>query len=236
MRISPRRAAVIGAGLGLAIALLGLASIAYGLPGNYQRSLANVLVSEGGFSNDAHDPGGVTLNGIIQTEYNRYRRDKGLPAKALTRAMLGTSAWIAERDEIYHINYADPMAFDAQPSGLDFTLLDYGINSGIGRSGKVLRRVLGMSDSTWHVTPDVLAEVHRRDAKVLIRAINDERLHFLKGLSTWRYFGTGWARRVASVRAISLSMAGGLKGSGSLFRPAYGPGKAFDDEAMGIIP
>ena len=33
------------------------------------------------FSNDAHDPGGKTMCGIIQREYDTYRKMKGLPTQ-----------------------------------------------------------------------------------------------------------------------------------------------------------
>ena len=36
-------------------------------------------------------------------------------------------------------------------------MFDYGVNSGIGRSGKVLRRVVGLPDDTSVVTDQVLA-------------------------------------------------------------------------------
>ena len=53
----------------------------------------------------------------------------------------------------------------------------------------------------------LLAPVARRDPRVLVAAINDERLTFLKHLSTWPVFGAGWSRRVSEVRSISLRMA-----------------------------
>jgi lysozyme family protein len=42
----------------------------------------------------------------------------------------------------------------------------------------------------------------------VIRQVNDERLAFLQRLPTWHRFGGGWGKRVASVKAISLNMAG----------------------------
>jgi lysozyme family protein len=36
-------------------------------------------VQEGGYSNDAHDPGGMTMMGIIQQEYDLKRQQWGLP-------------------------------------------------------------------------------------------------------------------------------------------------------------
>ena len=61
-------------------------------------------------------------------------------------------------------------------------MFDYGVNSGIGRSGKVLRRVLKLPDNTSAVNDAVIAAARAADAKALIVAICDERLRFLQSL------------------------------------------------------
>jgi lysozyme family protein len=76
------------------------------------------------------------------------------------------------------------------------------VNSGIGRSGKVLRRVLGLPD-----TDEVVAATRAIDPRTLITAICDERMHFLQSLKTWPVFGRGWSRRVAEVKSKALEMA-----------------------------
>ena len=95
---------------------------------------------------------------------------------------------------------------DALPPGLDCTIFDFGVNSGTARSGKVLRRILGLPSNTAAITDEVLRAVAKRDLRTLIATVNDERV-FLKGLKTWPVFGAGWARRVAEVRAAALHMA-----------------------------
>jgi len=81
------------------------------------------------------------------------------------------------------------------------------VNSGIGRSGRVLRRILDLPDETGAITDDVIAATKRRSASVVIDAICDERLAFLQGLRTWSTFGNGWGRRVREVRAAALALA-----------------------------
>ena len=93
------------------------------------------------------------------------------------------------------------------PAGVDDSVFDYGVNSGVTRAGKVLRRLLGLSDRTGDITREVLDALARRDSKAVIHAINDERLRFLRSLQTWPVFGAGWTRRVAEVRAFSLELA-----------------------------
>lgn len=176
----------------------------------YTKAQEQLMESEGGYSNDAHDPGGVTLNGIIQEEYNKYRKSKGLPQKALTKSMLGTPAWIAERDEIYWTKYAVPMHYEEQDAGVDYTVHDYGVNSGIGRSGKVLRRVVGLPSNTSIVNAEVMAAVKKRDPLAIINAINDERKKFLQSLKTCPYFCKGWLPRVERVRKLSKDFNKGI--------------------------
>jgi lysozyme family protein len=167
---------------------------------NYDEALRRILVHEGGYSNHPSDPGGPTNFGITINDYRKYVKPNATAADM--RAMK-----LNEAKAIYRRQYADPMRFDDLPSGVDYSVLDYGINSGIGRSGRVLRRVVGLPDTTHVVTDDVLRAVARRDSKALVIAINDERLRFLKNLRTWPVFGAGWGRRVAEVRVFSLELA-----------------------------
>ena len=87
-----------------------------------------------------------------------------------------------EAKRIYRKRYWDAQRCDELPAGVDYSVFDYGVNSGIGRSGKVLRRVVGLPDNTSAVTDQVLAYARVRDPKVLVAAICDERLAFLKSL------------------------------------------------------
>jgi lysozyme family protein len=107
------------------------------------------------------------------------------------------------------------------------------VNSGVGRSGKVLRRVVGLPDTTSAITDEVLAAVAKRDAKAVIIAINDERLRFLKSLKTWPTFGTGWSRRVAEVKAFSLQLAEHPTNATS---PTPRPLPAQAAPAKGVVP
>lgn len=170
-------------------------------------SMRNIFLSEGGYTNDPKDPGGPTNWGITIFDARKYAAEFGwITGRAITVADIkAMPKWFAEK--VYDAKYWDALNCDLLPAGLDYAIADYGVNSGIGRAGKVLRRLLGLSDADWHVTPDVLAAVAKRKAADLINAVNAERLAFLKRLPTWSHFGGGWGRRVASVNAIALHMA-----------------------------
>lgn len=115
-------------------------------------------------------------------------------------------------------------------------VLTYGVNSGIARSGKVLRRVLGLPGNTSAVTEDVLRAVARRDPRTVIAAVNDERLTFLKGLRTWPVFGAGWGRRVAEVRAAALHMADVAARTTAAPAPQTTPATRAEGQGKGQVP
>jgi len=166
----------------------------------YDEALRRLLAHEGGYVNHPSDPGGPTNFGITLADYRRYRKPDATVADV--RAMK-----VDEAKAIYRAKYWNAQRCDELPAGVDYSIFDYGVNSGVGRSGKVLRRVVGLSDKTSTVTDEVLGAVAKRDPKALVAAINDERLAFLKHLSTWPVFGAGWSRRVAEVRSISQRLA-----------------------------
>jgi lysozyme family protein len=142
-----------------------------------------VLRFEGGYSNDAHDPGGATLNGVIQTVYSAYRRSKGQAVQPVSRMTA------AERDDIYRTRFWDAVKGDGLPSGIDMAVFDAGVNSGPARALKWLH-------ASWRRTP---AET--------IRAFSGRRLGFVRSLRIFTYFGKGWSARIAAVEARALRMA-----------------------------
>ena len=166
----------------------------------YDESLRRLLAHEGGYTADPADPGGPTNFGITIYDYRKYVKPGATAADV--RAMK-----IEEAKAIYRAKYWDAQRCDELPAGVDYVVFDYGVNSGIGRSGKVLRRALKLSDDDWHTTDAVITLARAADAKVLIGVICDERLRFLQRLRTWPVFGNGWGRRVAEVKTAALAMA-----------------------------
>src|SRR5262245_46005106 len=174
---------------------------------SYHEVLARLLVHEGGNDDDPRDPGGRTSRGILQREWDVWRRSHpGLPA----------DVWRAPQDQvaaIYRQNYWNALRCDDLPAGVDYAVFDYGVNSGIGRAAKVLQRLVATA-MDGEVGPETIAAAKRAKAAALIEAICDERLAFLQGLRTWATFGRGWGRRVREVRAAALKMAKSAKSAG----------------------
>src|SRR5579885_3783714 len=166
----------------------------------YDESLRRLLAHEGGYTNDPADPGGPTNFGITIFDYRKYVKPDATAADV--RAMK-----VDEAKAIYRVKYWDAQRCDELPAGVDYAVFDYGVNSGIGRAGRVLRRALGLPEEAGAVTDDVIVAARRADSAVLIEAICAERLRFLRSLKTWPVFGRGWSRRVADVKAAALAMA-----------------------------
>ena len=127
---------------------------------------------------------------------------------------------VEQAKAIYRAKYWAAQRCDDLPAGVDNAVFDYGVNSGIGRSGKVLRRVLGLRDNDWRTSDEVLAAFCQHDPQQVVVAICEERLRFLRSLKTWSVFGQGWAARVAEVKAFSLQLAAGAPSPRRSMTPA----------------
>jgi lysozyme family protein len=183
---------------------------------NYDESLRLLLVHEGGYTNHPSDPGGPTNFGITIYDYRKY-------VKPGATAVDVKVMKLSEAKTIYRAKYWDAQRCDELPSGVDYAIFDYGVNSGTGRSQKVLQRVLGVTVD-GRIGDQTIAAASERNPKTLVTAICDERLRFLKGLRTWPVFGKGWGRRVAEVRAVALAMIAKAPAPKPLPEPA--PGRA----------
>ena len=167
--------------------------------GNFKNCLAFTLTQEGGYSNNPHDPGGATMKGIIQREYDAWKKAQGLP--------LAPVRWISDSDveAIYLANYWMPLKCELLPKGVDLMVFDYGVNSGISRSAKQLQLAVGAYPD-GQVGSQTVAATQAKQAGGLILSLAARRLSFLEGLGNWKYFGRGWGARVNAVKAAALKM------------------------------
>lgn len=149
---------------------------------NYSDCLTRVLKSEGGYTNNPNDSGGPTNFGITLKDYRLYINKSGTATDVKNMT-------INDAKSIYKSKYWDALGCDSLESGVDYTVFDYGVNSGLGRPRKALQRF-----KTLKGIP-------------LIDAINDERVSFLKALEVAqpkdKVFDKGWMTRVSSVRNYS---------------------------------
>lgn len=166
---------------------------------NFAASLSHVLKHEGGFVNHPNDPGGATNRGITLATFRRYVKRNGTVTdlKNLTVQQAGI---------VYRKQYWDRVKGDDLPSGIDYAVFDFAVNSGPARAAKYLQAVVGVNQD-GKIGPKTLAAVKRADPQTVIERLCDDRLAFLKRLKTWPTFGRGWSRRVEEVRNGSVLLA-----------------------------
>ena len=175
------------------------------------------------YSNDPHDPGGATMEGVIQTEYDRYREGRGLPVqdvRLITRA---------EGADIYTNSYWLPRS-PGLPAGFDLSWFDTDVNCGPGGATRILQSALGVaSDGQWgpitQAAVDAIADV-----AAAIRAFTAAREAYYRRLSGWQYFGPGWIHRAVAINQDSLSMLTNLRGL-RIARPFVKTVKAYPEAA-----
>ena len=147
---------------------------------NFEKCLAITLKWEGGYSNHPDDPGGPTMRGIIQREYDAWREKRGQRKRHVRQIEE------SEIREIYHGEYWAAMGCDGLAAGLDLATFDAAVNCGVGRAKQWLETSKDVGD------------------------LCDDRLAYCKRLGKlWRVFGAGWNRRIQSIRVDALNMGGG---------------------------
>ncbi len=150
--------------------------------GNFPRIFPLLLKHEGGYVDHPRDPGGATNMGVTIGTLSAWlgRRASKAEVKALSRETA---------QKIYERNYWQPVGGEALPAGVDYSVVDLAVNSGVGRARQFY------------------AQTRRARAEDTIKALNARRRAFLQSLRTFSTFGKGWMRRVAEVEALSLRWA-----------------------------
>ena len=147
----------------------------------FDQCFEKLIGYEGGYTLDPKDPGGETSWGISKRAY------PAVDIKNLTRD---------GAKDIYKRDYWDRAQCDKLPPTLAFLLFDAAVNSGIGQAIRFLQRAVGVADDGV-LGALTLAAVQRLDNESLCARFLGQRLDFMTRLSTWDYFGKGWARRIA---------------------------------------
>lgn len=165
--------------------------------GNFERCLAHVFKSEGGFVNHPKDPGGITNLGVTKRVWEEWT---GKPAtvedmKALTPNLVGP---------LYKVNYWEKCKGNSLPLGVDLCVFDFGVNSGTHRAVVFLQRIAKVTQDGV-LGPKSLAAVNAMSPEALIKEYCMARRLFIRGLTTYEHFGRGWENRINSVETDALS-------------------------------
>lgn len=153
------------------------------------------------FSNDAHDPGGATMCGITQREYDVFRKSKGQAPQSV-RFLTP-----AEGEEIGESSYWLPEC-PKLPAGLDMCYFDEAFNAGSYAATRLLQRVLDVeADGRWGPLTDLAVKgLGRADISAAVRSYTTQREAFYRSLAGFPYFGNGWLARCMAIQAAALKM------------------------------
>jgi lysozyme family protein len=150
--------------------------------GSFEACFERLIGHEGGYVNDARDPGGETKYGICKRSYPH------LDIAALT---------LEQAKAIYQRDFWGRLGCDALPAGLRFHLFDAAVNSGPGNAVRWLQKAVGVAQD-GDIGPATLRAANGYDAGTLVARYCGTRLAFMASLNTWPTFGRGWANRIAA--------------------------------------
>jgi lysozyme family protein len=167
-------------------------------------ALTIVLREEGGFVDDARDPGGATNLGVTARTWHSW---SGHPAtdgimKALTPAKVAP---------LYKGWFWDKIAGENLPIGLALAVFDFAVNAGPGTAIRMLQAIVG-APGDGQPGPTTFAAVQTYASKIglakLIARFNDARRDHYRALPTFSVFGAGWLARVDRIEKEALAWAG----------------------------
>lgn len=171
---------------------------------NFETCIPLLFAHEGGYVDNPKDPGGATNLGITFNTLQAYRGRKitKTDVKNLTKA---------EATRIYKQEYWDRIWGDKLPLGLDYAIFDFTVNSGVKRAVETLQRLLGMTgkDVDGQMGSETFDALNRdkRTTPQLLTEYCNQRLSWLRTLSTFKTFGKGWTSRVNRVALDGRKMA-----------------------------
>jgi lysozyme family protein len=157
------------------------------------------------FTDHPNDPGGPTRYGIIQREYDKYRRAKGMPVRSVN---LITEP---EYNEIYEKSYWNPVRSEWLSGPLGLTLFDTAVNLGVGGAISRLQAALKIPISgTW--TQEISDVIHKADqTKIALTICNlriKKRYDRVKQAPSQKVFLQGWLNRDKDLINKVKSLAG----------------------------
>jgi lysozyme family protein len=168
----------------------------------FEAALTEVLVHEGGFSNHARDPGGMTNLGVTKRTWEAWT---GKPAtesemRSLTRAKVAP---------LYRKNYWDAVRADDLPPALALVVFDFAVNAGPARAARYLQQLVGVA-MDGKIGPQTIAATvsaaGKRGDAALVKDYSHARRNYYRSLSTFDTFGRGWLRRVDEVEQAALEL------------------------------
>lgn len=165
---------------------------------NFADCLEMLLKHEGGYVNHPKDPGGETNLGVTRKVWEQWI---GKPAGKDAMKKLT----VADVSPLYKKLYWDRVRGDDLPSGVDWAVFDWAVNSGTGRAAKALQKIVGV-EPDGGIGAATVAAVKKADPATVIKKLALMRENFYRNLPTFGTFGRGWLRRNDETLEVALSM------------------------------
>ena len=169
------------------------------MQGNFEECLKLVLKSEGGYTNDSRDAGGMTNLGITQKSLEEW-----LGHDVDEKFMRNLTPEMAA--PFYEQKYWRSCYGEVLPRGLDLVVFSMGINAGPGRSVKLLQSAIGCVPDGI-IGPATRGLILGGNSATFISKFSEARRDYYRALKSFPVFGKGWLARVDSEEKEALNMA-----------------------------
>jgi lysozyme family protein len=162
---------------------------------NFERCFAFTLGAEGGYSNNAADPGNWTGGAVGNGELRGTKF--GISAAAYPQLDIPNLTQ-EQAEDIYRRDYWAALQGDSLALPVALVAFDAAVNAGAKRSVTWLQQAAGVA-ADGVLGQATLAALNAGDPVALAREALVRRLEFSTHLSTWASFGLGWSRRIISL-------------------------------------
>lgn len=170
----------------------------------FQTCVGWILNWEGGYSDDAGDPGNWTGGavGVGTLEGTKY----GISAAAFPTIDI-PNLTVQEAQVLYAANYWTPIQGDQLPAALAMVVFDGAVNSGVAQSGEWLQLVLGVT-TDGIIGPETLAAVasYPNGMPELAWEVLAQRVAANGCDPDFETYGLGWSRRTSALAFQAASM------------------------------
>lgn len=173
----------------------------------FESALVHVLDMEGGFTDDAHDPGGPTNLGITLAVFAAWRN---VTVTAVNRTDLIRDLKAIDSatvTAIYRRRYWDAAQCKELPPALALMHFDAAVNHGVGAAIRFLQQAVGVAID-GEFGPQTRAAIAKAQTGVMLESYAGIRRRRYRALPHFWRFGRGWLRRVDATLAVARTLTG----------------------------
>jgi uncharacterized protein (TIGR02594 family) len=171
----------------------------------FGQALVHVLEMEGGFSDDAHDPGGPTNLGITLETFASWR---GTTVTAANRETLVAALKAIDPETvraIYRRRYWDTAHCAELTPALALMQFDTAVNQGPGTAIRLLQEAVGATVD-GEIGPETRAAIARVPVTRTLEAYARIREARYRALPHFSRFGRGWLNRLDATLALARTL------------------------------